>query len=50
MAGQPRISETDPEHVIARVPLRSLWTGDNPVNVDSGETIDPSGGMSFCRT
>jgi hypothetical protein len=43
MTGQPKIHETDPEHVIARAPLRSLWTGDNPVNADSGETIDPYG-------
>ena len=43
MTAQSKIRETDPEHVIARAPLRSLWTGDNPVNVDSGETIDPYG-------
>ncbi len=43
MTGQPKIRETDPEHVIARAPLRTLWTGDNPVNADSGETIDPYG-------
>lgn len=43
MTAQPKIRETDPEHVIARAPLRSLWTGDNPVNADSGETIDPCG-------
>jgi hypothetical protein len=43
MTGQPEIRETDPEHVIARAPLRSLWTGDSPVNADSGETIDPYG-------
>jgi hypothetical protein len=43
MTAHPRIRETDPEHVIARAPLRSLWTGDNPVNADSGETIDPYG-------
>jgi hypothetical protein len=43
MTAQQKIRETDPEHVIARAPLRSLWTGDNPVNADSGETIDPYG-------
>jgi hypothetical protein len=43
MTGIPKIRETDPEHVIARAPLRTLWTGDNPVNADSGETIDPYG-------
>ncbi len=43
MNAKPKIRETDPEHVIARAPLRSLWTGDNPVNLDSGETMDPYG-------
>jgi hypothetical protein len=43
MTAQPKIRETDPEHVIARAPLRSLWTGDSPVNTDPGETIDPYG-------